>query len=157
MAGVYIETTIPSYYFETRSAPQVIAWREVTRQWWDAYRHDYQLFTSRLVLAELARAPKGKARRAIGLLKGVELLDEPAGLRDVVEYYIEHRLMPVDAGGDAVHLALASLHSVDFLLTWNCQHLANANKVQHLAVLNGRLRVHVPVITTPLTLMPEEE
>ena len=71
-------------------------------------------------------------------------------------YYIEQKLMPAEAGGDAVHLALASMHSMDFLLTWNCRHLANANKIQHMAVLNGRLRLHLPVITTPLTLMPEE-
>ena len=55
-----------------------------------------------------------------------------------------------------MHLALASMHSMDFLLTWNCHHLANANKIQHMAVLNGRLRLHLPVITTPLTLIPEE-
>ena len=55
-----------------------------------------------------------------------------------------------------MHLAIASMHSVDFLLTWNCRHLANANKVQHVAVLNGRLGLHVPVITTPMLLMPEE-
>jgi hypothetical protein len=155
MASVYVETTIPSYYFETRLTPQVVAWREATRQWWESYRHDYELVTSRFVLAELARAPKRKARQARALLKGVELVDEPPGLQDVVEYYIEHRLMPAEAGGDAVHLALASLNSVDFLLTWNCRHLANANKVQHLAVLNGRLRLHVPVMTTPLNLVPE--
>jgi predicted nucleic acid-binding protein len=155
MAAVYVETTIPSYYFETRSTPQIVAWRTATRQWWDNHRDDYELFTSRFVLAELARAPKRKARDALALLKGVELLDEPPGLEEVVEYYIEHRLMPAEAGGDAVHLALASLHSLDFLLTWNCQHLANANKVQHLAVLNGRLRLHVPVVTTPLNLIPE--
>ena len=65
--------------------------------------------------------------------------------------------MPAEAGGDAVHLALASMHSIDFLLTWNCRHLANANKIQHLTVLNARLGLHVPVITTPLTLMPEDE
>ncbi len=155
MASVYIETTIPSYYVETRSSPKVVAWREATQQWWDNYRHHYQLVTSRFVLAELARAPKRKASGARALLKGVELLDEPPGLEEVVEYYIEHRLMPAEAGGDAVHLALAAMNSIDFLLTWNCQHLANANKVQHLAVLNGRLQLHVPVITTPLNLVPE--
>ena len=90
------------------------------------------------------------------MLEGVTLVEEPPGLTEVVEYYIEHRLMPAESGGDAVHLALASMHSIDFLLTWNCRHLANANKTQHLAVLNGRLRLHVPVVTTPLTLMPEE-
>ena len=156
MPSVYIETTVPSYYHETRSSPRIAAWRDVTRQWWDRHRHRYDLYTSRFVLAELARAPAPKRRPARSLLRGVTVLDEPPGLGEVVEYYIEQKLMPSEAGGDAVHLALASMHSMDFLLTWNCQHLANANKIQHMAVLNGRLRLHLPVITTPLTLMPEE-
>lgn len=156
MASVYIETTVPSYYNETRSSPHVATWRAVTREWWDHCRRRYELCTSRFVLAELARAPAPKASRALSLMRGVAVLDEPPGLQEVVTYYIEQKLMPAEAGGDAVHLALASMHSLDFLLTWNCRHLANANKIQHLAVLNGRLRLHVPVITTPLTLMPEE-
>ena len=69
---------------------------------------------------------------------------------------IDKGRVTAEAGGDAVHLALASMHLMDFLLTWNCRHLANANKIQHMAVLNARLRLHLPVITTPLTLMPEE-
>jgi hypothetical protein len=64
--------------------------------------------------------------------------------------------MPRDARGDAAHLAMASLHGVDFLLTWNCRHLANANKADHLRVINTRLRLTVPVLTTPMTLMPED-
>lgn len=64
--------------------------------------------------------------------------------------------MPGDALGDAAHLALASVHAVDYLLTWNCKHLANANKTQHLRVLNARLGLHVPILTTPLTLVPED-
>ena len=90
------------------------------------------------------------------LLEGISLLDDLPGLEEVVEYYVQHRLMPRDAGGDAAHLALASLHHMDFQLTWNCRHLANANKIQHLTVLNGRLGLPVPIITTPLTLIPEE-
>lgn len=156
MPSVYIETTVPSYYHETRSSTQISAWREVTRQWWDRHRRRYDLYTSRFVLAELARTPAPKAGRARTLLKSVAVLDEPDGLEEVVAYYIEQKLMPAEAGGDAVHLALASMHSMDFLLTWNCLHLANANKIQHMAVLNVRLRLHLPVITTPLTLMPEE-
>ena len=155
MASVYIETTVPSYYFETRSSPKIIAWREATRMWWDNCRGLYELVTSNLVVLELGRTPGRKARRALSLLEGLPLLNELPGLQETAEYYIEHKLMPAEAGGDAVHLALASMHAVDFLLTWNCRHLANANKIQHLAVLNGRLHLHVPIITTPLSMIPE--
>lgn len=155
-ASVYIETTIPSFYHETRRSPLVVAWRDITRMWWDLHRSKFRLFTSDAVRAELADAPTRKASLALELLAEVSRLGEPEGLVEVAEYYIEHRLMPKEAGGDAVHLALASLNRMDYLLTWNCRHLANANKIQHLAVLNGRLGLHVPVITTPLMLMPPD-
>ena len=156
MASVYVETTVPSYYFETRSSAQVAAWRTVTRTWWDEHRKLYNLFTSRFVLLELQRAPVTKRRSALGLMRDVVALEETPSVRDVAEYYIEHRLMPVEAAGDAYHLAIASVHQIDFLLTWNCRHLANANKDQHIRVLNARLGLHVPVVTTPMTLMPTE-
>ncbi len=155
-ASVYIETTIPSFYHETRRSSTVAAWRALTRLWWDKYASRYSLFTSEFVRTELAQAPPKKAKSALSLLSDVPLLDEPPGLLEVAEYYVEHRLMPAEAGGDAVHLAMASLHRMDYLLTWNCRHLANANKIQHLAVLNGRLGLYVPVVTTPLTLVPPD-
>lgn len=157
MNTVYIETSIPSYYWETRTSPMAVAWREATRRWWDLHRHDYQLCTSRFVLTELSLAPQPKASRSLRLLDTTPILAPPKGLAEVVEYYIEHRLMPAEAGGDAFHFAMASLHNVDFLLTWNCRHLANANKTAHMSILNGRLGLPVPVVTTPLSLLPDTE
>jgi hypothetical protein len=156
MQSVYIETTVPSFYFETRKSPLVLAWQAATRMWWDQYRARYRLCVSRFVMEELSRAPAAKARQALRLVRDCEVLSEPPELTELVQYYIEQHLMPVEAGGDAFHLALASLQAVDFMLTWNCRHLANANKTRHLAVLNGRLGLHVPIITTPLTLIPED-
>ncbi len=64
--------------------------------------------------------------------------------------------MPADPSGDALHLALASYHECDFLLTWNCQHLANANKFQHIRIINVMLGLHVPSLVTPLELLAGE-
>jgi hypothetical protein len=155
MPSVYIETTIPSFYFETRQSATIESWREATRRWWDHYRRHYQLVTSELVLLELAAAPGPKASAAKALLQDVPLLEPVRGLDEVIDFYIQHRLMPAGAGGDAAHLAFASLHSIDFLLTWNCRHLANANKLQHLRVLNARLGISTPTIATPFNLEPE--
>lgn len=157
MRTVYIETSIPSYYHESRSDPTALAWRAATRQWWDLHRDRYHLLTSQFVLAELSLAPAPKGSKCLSLLQGIQLLELPKGLEEVVEYYMEHRLMPAEAGGDAFHWAMASLHNIDFLLTWNCRHLANANKALHMKVLNGRLGLPVPIVTTPLTLLPESE
>jgi len=153
---VYIETTIPSYYHETRSTVSARAWRAATRLWWTGQRNRYQLCTSEYTIAELKMSPPAKARRCLALLRGVPQLPEPPGLQEVIEYYIGHRLMPAEAGGDAAHLAMTSMHHVDCLLTWNCRHLANINKLEHLSILNERLGLPVPQITTPLTFMQEE-
>jgi hypothetical protein len=155
MPTVYVETTVPSYYHETRRSPEIIAWRNATRRWWDHYRDRYELVVSRFVLVELSMAPASKAKKALALVGGLPVLKEPPELEAVAEYYVDHRAMPADAAGDAYHLAIASLHRVEFLLTWNCRHLANANKIRHLTVLNGRLGLPTPIITTPLTLLPE--
>jgi predicted nucleic acid-binding protein len=155
MATVYIETTIPSFYYETRTSAAMVALKQATRRWWDHLRHHYDLVTSEFVFAELRRGPAGKANSASELLAGVQILEDRPEAREVAAYYIEHKLMPQGAAGDAAHLAMASVHGVEFLLTWNCTHLANANKATHLRVLNTRLGIPVPIITTPLSLVPE--
>jgi hypothetical protein len=154
--SVYVETTIPSFYVDERQTPQAVTWQEATRLWWDHFRHGYRLVVSPFVFDELEAAPPEKRDRALALVEPLERLPLPDGLADVIQAYIDHRLVPQDAGGDAAHLAMASLHGIDFLLTWNIRHLANANKFQHLRVINGRLGLSVPTITTPLTLIPED-
>lgn len=78
-------------------------------------------------------------------------------LAEIAATYMEHFLMPAEVGGDALHLAYASYHKIDFLMTWNCLHLANANKRQHIRVINARLGLSVPEIVTPLELVTERK
>ena len=73
-----------------------------------------------------------------------------------VEVYVAHKLMPQDRAGDALHLALASHYGCDILLTWNCVHLANANKFRHIQRVNALLGLSVPVLSTPLQLMEDD-
>ncbi|CAG0980144.1 hypothetical protein PHYC_01721 [Phycisphaerales bacterium] len=155
MPRVFIETTIPSFYFETRTDRRSQDWRDQTRRWWDDHRARYELVTSPLVLLEYRRSPVGKSSEAEQFFARVRLLDTPPEFESVVSHYIQQRLMPADAKGDAAHLAMASLHAADFLLTWNCQHLANANKQRHIRVINERLGLSTPIITTPFELIPE--
>jgi hypothetical protein len=72
---------------------------------------------------------------------------------EIVKTYIRQKLMPRDPVGDALHLALASYHKCDFLLTWNCTHLANANKFGHIRRINVMLDLFVPMLVTPLELL----
>ncbi len=73
----------------------------------------------------------------------------------IVETYLQHKLMPNDAGGDALHLAVASYCKCDILLSWNCKNLANANKFNHIRYVNNLLSLYVPILATPLELSGE--
>jgi hypothetical protein len=149
---VFIETTIPSFYFEARTSPAFASWAAFTRRWWDVERHKFQLVTSRAVLAEVSQTPGQKGRDMLALLDEVEVYAADPRLAGVIREYLRHRLMPADAEGDAAHLASASLAGAEFLLTWNCQHLANPNKVRHIEVVNRRLALQTPILCTPHTI-----
>ena len=90
-------------------------------------------------------------------MEEVEVLPVMETAVQAVEVYVERYVMPCDPSGDAAHLALASVHKCDYLLTWNCAHLANANKVGHIRTVNALLGLHVPQLVTPLELAGEED
>lgn len=152
---VFIETTIPSYYFETRTDRRSRDWRDQTRLWFDRFAPRYELVTSDLVIAEFAAAPAAKSAHAATFFAPIHVLPEPPGFADVVRSYIRQRIMPNDARGDAGHLAMASMHAVEFILTWNCRHLANGNKDRHIRAANRKLGFDTPTISTPFELIPE--
>jgi predicted nucleic acid-binding protein len=150
---VYIETTIPSFYHETRSESEMIARLQWTREWWDHRRHEYFLVTSVAVLDELGRGEYAARYDALNLVAALPLVTIEEAVADIVEAYISHKVMRRDPLGDALHLALASYHKCDFLLTWNCRHLANANKFGHIRRVNSLLGLYVPLLVTPLELL----
>lgn len=150
---VYVETTIPSFYHEARTSPDVVARRDWTRQWWDGAPDRYELVTSPAVLEELAGGLPERGAMRLGLVRSLPLLPIEPVIIEIVESYIRYKLMPADPGGDAMHLALASYHKCDFLVTWNCRHLANANKFGHIRVVNTMLGLFVPALVTPLELL----
>jgi len=152
---VYIETTIPSFYHEVRTEPEMVARREWTRQWWDERRGEFESVTSEAVLRELENGQFPQKTDALSLIKDVPLLDIDEAIADIVDAYINHHVMPADPAGDALHLAVASYFRCDFLLTWNCRHLANANKFAHIRRVNGILGLFVPSLVTPLGLLGE--
>jgi len=152
---VYIETSISSFYHEIREGAEFIAMRNWIREWWDSRMRVYKCFTSAAVLDELEEGNHpGKADK-IQLLDKVELLEINDDIEEIVEVYISNYLMPKDVLGDALHLAIASFHKMDYLLTWNRSHLANANKKKRIRRINERLRLATPEIITPLELMED--
>ncbi|OHE57674.1 MAG: hypothetical protein A2Z47_06025 [Thermodesulfovibrio sp. RBG_19FT_COMBO_42_12] len=150
---VYIETSIPCFYYEIRSEPEMVARKEWTRQWWERYSHNYFMVTSEVVLDELNNADYPNKNQVMELVKTIPLIPVELPVTEIVQTYVKHKVMPQDPLGDALHLALASYHKCDFLLTWNCNHLANANKFNHIRRINTMLGLFVPALVTPLQLL----
>jgi predicted nucleic acid-binding protein len=155
--SVYVETSILSAYVDERDNIASRFQRRETMHWWRQERDHFRLFSSELALAELERAEFPGQRRAIKLTMSMPFLFVTDAVIGAGTYYVEHGAMPRGDIGDAYHLALASVHNIDFLLTWNCKHLANANKVEHLQALNLRLGLATPAILTPQMLMGEHD
>jgi hypothetical protein len=155
---VYVETTIASFYHEIRSVPEIVARRDWTRRWWATAAERYELVTSPAVLDELAAGLPERAAERLKLFESLPLLSVETAIAEIVHTYIRHRVMPADPAGVALHLALASHHKCDFLVTWNCLHLANANKFGHIRRVNTMLGLFVPALVTPLELLggPDE-
>ncbi|MBI3407581.1 MAG: type II toxin-antitoxin system VapC family toxin [Planctomycetes bacterium] len=150
---VYVETTIPSFYHDERKSPDIVARREWTRQWWTIAEQRFEMVTSPAVLDELTGGPEERRSIWLELVRALPLLPVESAIAEIVNAYIQHKVMPADPSGDALHLALASYHKCDFLVTWNCQHLANANKFGHIRRVNTMLGLFVPALVTPLELL----
>ena len=127
----------------------MVARRNWTRTWWDHRRHAYQLVTSVAVLDELQDGTFPNQDQAVALLTAVPFVPVEPTIIEIVETYIQRMVMPRDPTGDALHLALASYHKCDFLLTWNIRNLANANKFAHIPHVNTLLGLFTPTLVTP--------
>ena len=154
--SVYIETTIPSFYFETRTEPEMISRRNWTREWWNSYSNRFDIFISEAVIFELEEGDYPAKEKVLSFIEGLSILSVNNQIEEIAEIYIKNHLMPKEDVGDALHLAIASYHKCDFLLTWNCRHLANANKFRHIKRINERLDLFTPSLIIPLELFPEE-
>lgn len=154
MARIYVETTIPSFYHEVRTQPEMIARRNWTRLWFNAAINGTdEIVTSLAVEAELEAGDFPGKAEALALIADLPLLDLNEAVAEAVDAYIHHKVMPNNRTGDALHLAAASFHRCDFLVTWNCRHIANANKFGHIRRVNGMLGLGNPVLVTPLELL----
>lgn len=134
----------------------MVARRHWTRHWWDRCASRYDLVTSEGVLAELQEGQYETQAAAVELVADLRQLEVADEIADVIDVYLENHLMPRERLGDALHLALASYYKCDFLLTWNCTHIANANKFEHIRIINTRLGLFVPALVTPMELCEEE-
>lgn len=150
---VYIETTVFSFHDTFRTEPEMVAMRNWTREWWGNIRNGYDTVSSVVVVDELKQGVYENQRNALDMASGLEMLSVSSEVLAVAEEYKKRHLMPKEVAGDALHLALASYYGCQYLLTWNCKHLANTKKQEHIRHVNTVLGLIVPTITTPMELL----
>lgn len=152
---VYVESSVVSYLTALPSRDLVrAAHQRLTRNWWKT-RHDFALFVSELVLRELAAGDPQAAKRRLRVVSSLPVLgvsDEHADLADAL---VRGGALPPAALVDAFHIALAAGHRMDYLLTWNCKHIANATMRGTIEVICRSAGVEPPVICTPEELAKE--
>jgi hypothetical protein len=150
---VYLDSTIPSVYFDERDSIRFEI--ENTRRWWREESANYELWVSPATTSEVRAGNHPHQAKILELVGALPLLPPDAAVDAMAQACIENLVMPRQHLGDAWHLANATFHGFDFLLTWNCNHLANANKRRHLETINWRLKFETPQIVTPLELFKE--
>lgn len=153
---VYIETTIPSYLTSRPSRDIIIAGhQQSTRDWWDTERDEYDLYVSQLVIQECRAGDSEMAMQRLELLSGIEIIAILKGVTELAENLIRAGPLPAKAAADAVHIATAAASGMDYLLTWNLRHIANAKMQDAIRDLCKKAGFRPPEICTPEELMGE--
>lgn len=153
---VYIETTIPSYLTAWSSRDLVrAAHQQITREWWER-RDAFELLVSRLVLVECQAGDPTAAVARLAALDGIPLLEQTAEAVALARALVRDVPLPPKAAADAIHIATAAVHGVQYLLTWNCTHIANAVFRPQIEAACRAAGYEPPLICTPQELTPPE-
>jgi predicted nucleic acid-binding protein len=150
MATIYLETTIPSYLASRPSRDLVVAaHQQITHDWWAQAKNRFELFVSEAVLEEIRAGDPEAAARRMDTVRGLPVLALTEKVRRLVRVYSARLGLPPHAGADVVHIALAVTYELDYLVTWNCKHIANGQIVYRLIEINRELGKRTPLILTP--------
>jgi len=153
-AKVYIETSVISYLTSRPSQDIVIAGhQQTTRDWWDTHRAQFDVVASQLVVQEASAGDPQAAQQRLAVLAELELLAVSAEAMALAQALVDGGPLPSQAAEDALHIAIAVTNGIDYLVTWNCRHLANASMRKDIDRI-CRLRGYEPVvICTPEELL----
>ena len=151
---VYLETTIPSYLTAWLSRDLVMAGhQQTTREWWDKRRHEFELFVSDLVIEEAGSGDPGAARRRLESMVNIPVLDAGEEVDTLAAELMKRVPLPPNAIADSVHIATAAVSGMDYLVTWNCTHIANAALRSNIEAVCRQSGYEPPVICTPEELL----
>jgi predicted nucleic acid-binding protein len=151
---VYIETSMIGY-LTARPCNNLIvmANQQVTREWWENRRRHFDLYISEIVLDEAAQGDREIAAQRLDILAALPLLEINEAVRDLARQFLAKSNLPAFAANDSLHMAAATFYGLDYLLTWNCKHIANAQIQKKLSQISLDAGYDLPTITTPLEMM----
>ncbi|MEH1847648.1 MAG: type II toxin-antitoxin system VapC family toxin [Nostoc sp.] len=128
---------------------------EATREWWDTRRDQFMLYISQVVLDEVARGDTEIATKRLEIVRDFPLLEVSEAVQNLAAQFIAKSSLPPKAADDALHIAAATVYGLDYLLTWNCKHIANAQIQKKLAQISLDAGYELPTLCTPYELMGE--
>jgi len=153
---IYIETTIISYLTARPSRDLIVAaHQQITQEWWEAGRKRFDLFISELVIREASGGDKMAAQRRLTALDEISLIELNEEILSLANILIVEGPIPENAKEDALHISLATVHGMDYILTWNCRHIANAEMRKAVSGICMSVGYQPPTICTPEELMGE--
>jgi predicted nucleic acid-binding protein len=147
---LYVETSVISYLAARPSRDVVVlGHQEVTREWWESASEEFDLYASRLVVAEAQLGDPEAAAVRLALLEPIPLLAETPESRTLARKLVTAGGLPMKAASDALHIAIAAVHGMDYLVSWNCKHIANARMIRFVTEACETAGFRVPIICTP--------
>jgi predicted nucleic acid-binding protein len=154
MESVYLETTFISYLVARPSRDLVVAaHQQATQEWWANRRSAFEGFVSQVVVDEASAGDPAEVQKRLAIISSLPALEITEDAESLTQAIMAAGILPPHAVRDAAHIALAAVHAIDYLLTWNCRHLANAQIARRIALVCEKLGHRMPIICTPEELM----
>jgi hypothetical protein len=154
MDTAYLETTILSYLSAHPSRDLIVAGhQQITYEWWNTAKDKFRLFISEAVLEEIAKGDPDAIIRRKEIAKGLSVLRINDDVRMFAGIYEKRLEIPDQAKPDVIHIAFAVAYKMDYLLTWNCSHIANGKTIKKLISINQDMGRPIPIILTPEELL----
>ena len=151
---VYIETTIVSYLASKPSRDLITAaHQQITYDWWETRLTDFEVYISQFVLDEAGAGDADAVAKRLALLADFPLLDATPEALDLAQALVDRGAISPRKVADAAHIAVATVHHMEFLMTWNCTHLANAEVLAQVQAICAKLGYAAPIVCTPEELL----
>jgi hypothetical protein len=153
---VYLETSVLSYLCAKPSRDIIVAGHQrITWDWWEFSKENFELYGSQLVLSEAEKGDQKAAKKRLEILAEIPLLELRPEAFELAQLLIRGKVVPEKVAEDAFHMAIATVYGMDYLLSWNCRHIANARIQKKAAVICASSGFELPTICTPEALMEE--